>query len=109
MTNRLVQLPVKIDSELLALLTRTARKLGINRSELARKAFHFALKSDKFLSDLEITLTEGDRLVLEALGDGSITIKTLTRRLSRRPDLVLYPHKGDSRTVLRLVKPKGAD
>ncbi len=75
---------------------------GLNKSELVRSCFRFALGSAEFRRRIKSVLDEADRLVLESLGDASITIRTLVRRLNRRTDVIMEHPSAAWLSVVRL-------
>jgi hypothetical protein len=92
----------RIEGSLNDLLVSLSHDLGINRTELVKACLRFALSSTAFRKRMDLVLTEGDLLTLQCLGDVSITIRTLVRRLSRRADVIMEHPSAAWLSVVRL-------
>ena len=106
-TQHLVMVNTRIEDSLNSLLVSLSHDLGMNRSELVKACLRFALSSTAFREKMGLVLAEGDRLTLESLGDVSVTIRTLVRRLSRRADVIMEHPSAAWLSIVRLKCPEG--
>jgi Arc/MetJ-type ribon-helix-helix transcriptional regulator len=106
-TEHMVILNAKVENSLTEMIESIAYETGLNKSELVRSCLRFALGSEEFRMRIKSALDEADRLVLESLGDASITIRTLVRRLNRRTDVIMEHPSAAWLSVVRLKCPVG--
>jgi len=102
----MVMVNTRIEDSLNSLLVSLSHDLGMNRSELVKACLRFALSSTAFREKMGLVLAEGDRLTLESLGDASVTIRTLVRRLSRRADIIMEHPSAAWLSIVRLNSPE---
>ena len=105
-TEHMVLHSIKIERSLNVLLESVCHEAGQNRSEVVRSCIRFALKSEEFLKKNKLALNEGDRLLLENLGDTSVTVRTLVRRLCRCADVIMEHPSAAWLSVVRLKCPE---
>ena len=101
----MIQFTMKIEDSLIGLIESFSSELGMNKSELVRACIRFALNSSVFQKKIHLVLSEGDRLVLETLGDASMTVRSLVRRVARRGDVICDDPTSKMLTIVRLVHP----